>query len=227
MCLLFRIEPIISQVQVLNGEADSLHGVILKPGINGVERPADMFQQNCSDCHTEAIMYYSKYSQLWDTTFRNRDKYIHTWITPFQQEPDDEYLLVAKGINYYNDTTPVKNAMIALYIKDNAGWQPVSSQILLTNDSGQATVKISPDIVGGRTGRLELLIRLVDEIVYPNGKYRLRVNLEGHDQEANEHPPASSMDKPGEMYFSFLLKVLGSILLVIAGFYIVYTRYLS
>jgi len=220
----------ISQQSDIQHQADSLHGLILKKEIEGVERPADMFQRNCADCHTEAIMYYTRYSQLWDTTFKSRNKYIHTWITPVRNDTSADILLFAKGINVFNDTIPVKNAMIAVSVKENSEWTPLNSQILLTGDSGQATLKINEDLKTTGNGRYEIFVELVDEIVYPNGKYRLRMNWDHNNIRDSETNPISQSgsDKlkilhPGLQF----VVVLFIIIIVITLFYFLYTRFFS
>jgi len=221
---------VFSQQSDIQNQADSLHGLILKPEITGLERPADMFQRNCADCHTEAIMYYTRYSQLWDTTFKSREKFIHTWIRPVWNDNSTDIQLFAKGINVFNDTTPVKNAMIAVSVRKNSEWIPVNSQILLTSDSGQATLKINEELNTINRERYEILVQLVDEIVYPNGKYRLRMNwnqdITGNseiNQLSQSGQDKSKVYRPGSQFIIVLFVIVVLIIL----FYFLYTRFLS
>lgn len=219
-----------SQQSVATDEADSLHGLILKPEIQGLQRPTDMFQRNCADCHTEAIMYYTRYSQLWDTTFKSRDKYIHTWIKPVRNDTSADILLFAKGINVYNDTTPVKNAMVAVSVKENTKWIPIKSQILLTSDSGKAILKINEELNPTTRGRYEILVKLIDEVVYPNGKYRFRMNwgkesfgdLESH-QISKTYTDNLKIPRSWLQFGIVFLVIIG----VIIVFYFVYSRFFS
>jgi len=207
--------------------ADSLHGLILKPEILGVERPADMFVRNCADCHTEAIMYYTRYSQLWDTTFKSRDKYIHTWIRPIRNDTSAEIQLLAKGINVFNDTTPVKNAMIEVSIRNNLEWIPINSQILLTDNSGKATLKINEELVAFHDKKNEILVQLVDNIVYPNGKYRIRVNWDMKNPVYGEEYPLDVDNSKNTSSRLGLLIVIFMISTVILLFYYLYQKFLS
>lgn len=220
-----------SQQTGMQNEADSLHGLILKPAVLGVERPADMFQRNCVDCHTAVIMYYTRYSQLWDTTFKSRDKFIHTWIRPEWSDTSGNIQLFAKGINVFNDTTAVKNAMIEVSLKKDAGWVPVPTQILLTDDSGQATLQINDEIRDMNKGRYEILVKLVDEIVYPNGKYRFRMNWNRPVVLTTEPDRITQSQSEGKKITAHSELLLFMVIIVITAaivlFYFLYSRFMS
>lgn len=149
---------------------------ILKSGNEGTEKPLNMLQRNCTDCHTGIISYYSKSDLQGIDTITPGEKFIHTWLVCTREESLKEIYISASGININNDTLPVKNALVLVVVQRYFGWMPVNPKPLFTDKSGNLSIIMPDNIKGDSSGRYKLLIRLADERSYPNGK--LKINLD-------------------------------------------------
>jgi len=148
---------------------------ILKSGTEGIKKPQDMLQRNCTECHTSVISYYDKFDLQGIDTLKPGEKFTHTWLTYTREESSKGIHISASGINVNNDTMPVKNALVLAVVQRYFGWMLVNPKPLFTDESGNLSFIIPDNIKGDSTGRFKLLIKLADERRYPNGK--LKINL--------------------------------------------------
>jgi hypothetical protein len=167
--------PVLSEQNMVSDE-DTIHSVILKPGTTVTEKPEDMFKRNCSDCHVGNIIYSLMYSILLNDTIQSKEKMIHSWLTCATNDSLKEIQVRAEYINSFNDTLPIKKAMVLVMVKRYFGWMSVHSQPFLTGDSGIAIFRFPDGVIGDTAGFLRLLIRLADQTSCPNAKLKINKN---------------------------------------------------
>jgi hypothetical protein len=152
---------------------DTIHKVILNPGLTAGKKPGDMLQRNCSDCHAGNIYSAYLYRLLLDT-IKSKEKMIHSWLSCTANDSLKEIDIRARGINNFNDTLPAKNAMGLVYVQRYFGRELISSEPFFTNDSGMAKFLVPEGITGDTTGYVRLIIKLADEKSYPNARLKIR-----------------------------------------------------
>lgn len=167
--------PVLSKKNLVN-ETDTVHTMILQPGLSADGKPVDMLSRNCSDCHVGNIFPSVMYYMLLSDTLHAKDKIIHSWLTCETTDTLKELHICAWCINGSNDTLPVKKALVLVMVKRYFGYMPVHQELFLTNDSGMVTIPFTGGVMGDTTGSLRLLIRLADQTSYPNAKLRINKN---------------------------------------------------
>lgn len=152
---------------------DSIHQILLKPGITLEEKPEDMLQRNCSDCHAAEMYSSYLYSLLLDT-ITSKEKMIHSWLSCTTYDSLREIQIQARGINNFTDTLPAKKAMGLAYVQRYFGWELISLKPFFTDDSGRAVFQVPAGIRGDSSGFIRMMIKLADEKAYPNAKIKIR-----------------------------------------------------
>lgn len=199
---------------------------LLKSDKEGVEKPVNMLQQNCQECHTSIISYYKKFDLYAIDTIKSNDKFVHTWIICLKNDSLQEIQILAKGINRNNDTLPVKKAIVLVAVQRYFGWMPVNRQPLLTDDHGLVSCQLPADIKGDSTGRFRILIKLINEKSYPNGKLKMNLSwgepLYEDTQSNNKIFSAGFGSLPGWLSFTALTGALTICIIIGYIFYLIF-----
>lgn len=156
--------------QVVDSKRDT--AFMLNHDMKGIEKPKDMLQRTCTDCHL-GDMNVRMYLMAISDTIKSGDRMTHSWLTCITNDSLREIQIRAQGIHSFKDTVPLKKVMLLVLVRRYFGWMPVNKEPIFTDDFGMAGYRFPDSIKGDTKGNLKLLIRLVDVKSYPNAKIRI------------------------------------------------------